>query len=132
MTTLGKHYSGGFSFGAFGGRRAIMDLFTPGVPRSLYHSGTWNNNAFSMLAGVVATKLLSSEALDRTNKLGGALRDGLRNIFGPGDSDLVILAGFDSVVGVKFKVPEGDKWRMYSTSICLTTAYTSDTWASSH
>ena len=111
MTTLGKHYGGGFSFGAFGGRRAIMDLFTPGVPRSLYHSGTWNNNAFTMSAGVVATKLSSREALDRTNKLSDALRDGLRDIFGSRDSDLAILAGFGSVVGVKFKGPEGDKWR---------------------
>lgn len=111
MTTLGKHYGGGFPFGAFGGRRAIMDLFTPGAPQSLYHSGTWNNNPFTMSAGVVATKLLSREALDRTNKLGDALREGLHAILGSGDSDVAVSVGFGSVVGLKFKGPEGDNWR---------------------
>jgi glutamate-1-semialdehyde 2,1-aminomutase len=62
MTTLGKHFGGGFSFGAFGGKRHIMELFDPSSPRgSLYHYGTWNNNIFSMSAGVVATKLLTEK-----------------------------------------------------------------------
>ncbi|GJC79021.1 beta-phenylalanine transaminase [Colletotrichum liriopes] len=77
MTTIGKHFGGGFSFGAFGGRKEIMDLYDPESPRSLFHSGTWNNNVFSMTAGIAATKLLSRGALERNNELGNKLRSDL-------------------------------------------------------
>jgi glutamate-1-semialdehyde 2,1-aminomutase len=78
MTTVGKHFGGGFSFGAFGGRHEIMDLYDPQSPDFLFHSGTWNNNLFSMCAGVAAAKLLTREALERTNGLGNACRSGMR------------------------------------------------------
>src|SRR5204862_63686 len=45
MTTLGKYIGGGMSFGAFGGRRDIMELFDPTKPEHLPHAGTFNNNA---------------------------------------------------------------------------------------
>ena len=41
------------SFGAFGGRRDIMELFDPTKPDSLPHAGTFNNNALTMAAGEV-------------------------------------------------------------------------------
>ena len=52
MTTLGKYIGGGMSFGAFGGRRDIMELFDPTKPDHLPHAGTFNNNALTMAAGV--------------------------------------------------------------------------------
>ena len=52
MTTLGKYIGGGMSFGAFGGRREIMELFDPTKPDHLPHAGTFNNNALTMAAGV--------------------------------------------------------------------------------
>jgi len=52
MTTLGKYIGGGMSFGAFGGRRDIMELFDPTKPDSLPHAGTFNNNVLTMAAGV--------------------------------------------------------------------------------
>lgn len=50
LTTLGKYIAGGMSFGAFGGRADVMDLFAAKLP----HAGTFNNNVLSMAAGRVA------------------------------------------------------------------------------
>ena len=50
LTTLGKYVAGGMSFGAFGGRADVMDLFAHTLP----HAGTFNNNVLSMAAGNVA------------------------------------------------------------------------------
>ncbi|RDH35387.1 PLP-dependent transferase [Aspergillus welwitschiae] len=109
MTTLGKHFGGGFSFGAFGGKREIMRLFEPGEKQPLFHTGTWNNNVFSMTAGVVAAKLMSREELERANDLGDYLREGLRRIFEDKRPDLqVIVSGIGSAVGVKFLGENGE------------------------
>ena len=51
MTTLGKYIGGGMSFGAFGGRADIMELFDPAAPDALPHAGTFNNNVLTMAAG---------------------------------------------------------------------------------
>lgn len=111
MTTLGKHFGGGFSFGAFGGRRDIMEMFDPSSPRFLPHSGTWNNNIFSMTAGVVATKLMTREALERANGLGNKLRKGMEEIFTQRAPGLVAITGYGSTVGVTFLGGDGDKRR---------------------
>jgi glutamate-1-semialdehyde 2,1-aminomutase len=42
---------GGMSFGAFGGKREIMELFDPRKPNHLQHAGTFNNNVLTMAAG---------------------------------------------------------------------------------
>lgn len=109
MTTLGKHFGGGFSFGAFGGRRDVMDMFDPKSPRFLSHSGTWNNNVFSMTAGVVATKLMTREALERVNSLGDKLRTGIADIFDKKRPGLVAMAGYGSAVGIAFLGQSADK-----------------------
>lgn len=54
MTTLGKYMAGGMSFGAFGGRREVMEVFDGHRPGTLPHAGTFNNNVWSMAAGCVA------------------------------------------------------------------------------
>jgi glutamate-1-semialdehyde 2,1-aminomutase len=54
LTTLGKYMAGGMSFGAFGGRADVLDLFDGHRPGALIHSGTFNNNVMSMAGGVVA------------------------------------------------------------------------------
>ncbi len=53
LKTLGKYVGGGMSFGAFGGKAHIMDMFDPARPNALYHAGTFNNNTLSMTAGEV-------------------------------------------------------------------------------
>jgi glutamate-1-semialdehyde 2,1-aminomutase len=54
LTTLGKYMAGGMSFGAFRGRRDVMDLFDGHRPGALIHSGTFNNNVMTMAGGIVA------------------------------------------------------------------------------
>ncbi len=73
MTTLGKWIGGGMSFGAFGGRRDIMRLYDPRHGK-LEHPGTFNNNVFTMNAGIAGCSLLTAERLDELNALGTTLR----------------------------------------------------------
>jgi glutamate-1-semialdehyde 2,1-aminomutase len=78
MTTLGKYLGGGTSFGAFGGRAAIMQRFDPRHPQALMHAGTFNNNPLSMRAGVAGLKrILTAQALDALNRRGDELRNAL-------------------------------------------------------
>ena len=113
MITIGNHFGGGFSFGAFGGRKAIMDLYTTGMPRGLYHSCTWNNNVFTMAAGVVATDLLSRENIERTNRLGDTLRSGIEGVINANGSarSCITTSGFGSVIGIRFHGDGGDQLR---------------------
>ena len=53
LITFGKYLGGGMSFGAFGGRADILDRFDPSRPDAWPHAGTFNNNVFSMTAGLV-------------------------------------------------------------------------------
>ena len=75
LTTLGKYIGGGMSFGAFGGRGDILDLFDPRRPDALPHAGTFNNNVLTMNAGLVGlTEIYTPEAANALNARGEALR----------------------------------------------------------
>jgi len=65
------------SFGAFGGRRDIMELFDPTKPDHLPHAGTFNNNALTMAAGAVGygevyTPAAAKELNERGEKISPA------------------------------------------------------------
>ena len=61
MTTLGKYIGGGLPTGAFGGRSDIMAQFDPHGTHPIKHSGTFNNNQCSMMAGHAAlTKVFTA------------------------------------------------------------------------
>ncbi|KAM0331388.1 hypothetical protein ACHAQA_003061 [Verticillium albo-atrum] len=112
MTTIGKHFGGGFSFGAFGGRADIMAQFDPlTTAEPLHHSGTWNNNMFSMTAGSVGTDLLSREALERTARLGAKLREGVAGAFARKREGIVKVTGISNVAGFEFLGHDGAKVR---------------------
>ena len=82
LKTLGKYVGGGMSFGAFGGKRAIMDLFDPTKPNALPHAGTFNNNTLTMTVGHVAmTEIYTPEACLGLNARGERLRDALNDLF---------------------------------------------------
>ena len=81
MTTLGKYIGGGMSFGAFGGRRDIMELFDPTKPDSLPHAGTFNNNALTMAAGAAGYgEVYTPAAAKELNDRGDRIRDRLNAI----------------------------------------------------
>jgi glutamate-1-semialdehyde 2,1-aminomutase len=77
LTAMGKIIGGGFPVGAFGGRRDVMDLFDPNRPGHLHHSGTFNGNRATMVAGQAVLKILDQPQIDRLNALGDRLRAGL-------------------------------------------------------
>ncbi len=82
LTTLGKYIGGGSSFGAFGGRADVMELFDPGRPGSLPHAGTFNNNVLSMAAGHVGlTEVYTPEVAERHTAKGDRLRADLQAVF---------------------------------------------------
>jgi glutamate-1-semialdehyde 2,1-aminomutase len=81
LTTLGKYLGGGMSFGAFGGRSEIMDLFDPRRADALPHAGTFNNNILTMTAGLAGlTDVYTSEAAVALNARGEALRNRLNGL----------------------------------------------------
>jgi glutamate-1-semialdehyde 2,1-aminomutase len=78
LTTLGKYIGGGSSFGAFGGRADVMELFDPARPGALPHAGTFNNNVASMAAGHTGlTRVYTPEVAERHTAAGDELRDDL-------------------------------------------------------
>ena len=82
LMTLGKYIGGGMSFGAFGGRRDIMEQFDPTRPQFLPHAGTFNNNTLTMTTGFAAmSEIFTDEACLALNRRGDALRDGLNDLF---------------------------------------------------
>lgn len=82
LKTLGKYIGGGMSFGAFGGRRDIMEQFDPARPQALPHAGTFNNNTLTMTAGVAAlSEIFTPEASVALNRRGDGLRDSLNTLF---------------------------------------------------
>ena len=74
LLTLGKWVGGGMSFGAFGGRRDIMEMFDPSSGK-LQHAGTFNNNVVTMAAGCVGCTILDERAISSLNAMGKRLKD---------------------------------------------------------
>ena len=75
LMTLGKYVGGGMSFGAFGGKEALMARFDPSREGALPHAGTFNNNVLTMSAGIAAlTEIYTEEAAKTLNARGEKLR----------------------------------------------------------
>jgi glutamate-1-semialdehyde 2,1-aminomutase len=79
IVTLGKYVGGGMTFGAFGGRRDIMELFDPSK-NQLFHPGTYNNNVLTMHAGLVGLEIYNANEVDRLNKLGEHLKTKVQQV----------------------------------------------------
>jgi glutamate-1-semialdehyde 2,1-aminomutase len=76
LTCLGKYVAGGMSFGAFGGRADVMDLFAAKLP----HAGTFNNNVLSMAAGRVAMgEIFTAEMAEALFERGEGMRAALND-----------------------------------------------------
>ncbi len=79
MVSLGKYVGGGMTFGAFGGRRDIMELFNP-EKSGLQHPGTYNNNVVTMSAGIVALDIYDGAAVDKLNAFGAIFKIKLQEV----------------------------------------------------
>jgi glutamate-1-semialdehyde 2,1-aminomutase len=103
LTTFGKYIGGGFSFGAFGGRRDIMERFDPSKAGSLSHPGTFNNNVASMAAGVAGLRSVFTPVVATAhNARGDAFRNRLNRIF---EADRVPMqaTGMGSILAIHFQ-----------------------------
>ena len=100
LTTFWKYIGGGMSFGAFGGRGDIMDLFDPRRPDALPHAGTFNNNVLTMNAGLAGlTEIYTPEAAKALNARGDALRERLNALCRAADARLQ-FTGIGSMLAV--------------------------------
>ena len=102
LMTLGKWVGGGMSFGAFGGRAGLMDLFDPSRHNGLAHAGTFNNNILTMRAGVVALGEVFTPDVARDHhargeafraKLNGAFADAGVSLHASGAGSLLNIHG---------------------------------------
>ncbi|HVZ09607.1 aspartate aminotransferase family protein [Rhodopila sp.] len=102
LTTLGKYIGGGMSFGAFGGRAEIMELFDPRRPDALPHAGTFNNNVLTMSAGLAGlTEIYTPDAALALNRRGDALRDRLNALCAQAGAPMQ-FTGIGSMLAVHF------------------------------
>lgn len=80
LSTFAKAFGGGFPVAALAGRRDIMDLFSDG---RVNHSGTYNTNLISVIAGISTLEQLAAndaEALTYIEKTGQSLISGIREV----------------------------------------------------
>lgn len=100
LVTLGKYLAGGFSFGAFGGSRRLMQAFDPAAGGGLAHGGTFNNNAFTMTTGSLVAEQLDADTLDALNDRGDRLRATLNDEVFAGSSPSFVATGRGSFVAL--------------------------------
>jgi glutamate-1-semialdehyde 2,1-aminomutase len=81
LVTYGKIIGGGFSVGAYGGRRDLMELVAPAGP--VYQAGTLSANPVAMCAGLATLQRLADGAVyGRLEELGQQLERELAGIPG--------------------------------------------------
>jgi glutamate-1-semialdehyde 2,1-aminomutase len=115
ITALGKIIGGGYPVGAIAGREEFMDLFSPLKPDFLTHSGTFNGNPVTMVAGVAALTALTGSAIDRINKLGKKLRANFISVLQEAGV-IAQVSGTGSLAQVHFTKEEVRDWRSASTA----------------
>ena len=81
LTCMGKIIGGGLPVGAFGGRRDLMQLFSPEAERPIMHASTFSGNALTMAAGYAAMSAFDANENQRINELGDLLREGFNQAF---------------------------------------------------
>lgn len=81
LATFGKIIGGGFPVGAVAGKRRIMYVFDHTEALKVHHSGTFNANPVTLVAGLETMRQMTPEAFDRLNLLGEYVRDQLRRLF---------------------------------------------------
>ncbi len=91
IVTLGKIIGGGFPIGAFGASADVMAMYDVRRPGAASHGGSFNNEVFSMHAGVVAlTELLTPDAMASLNADGDDLRARVGEVFAQRGLPLVV------------------------------------------
>ena len=79
LTMLGKIIGGGFPVGAVGGSADMLRLFDPDDMK-VFHSGTFNANPVTMVAGEISLRELTAERIERMDKLCALLQSGFVDV----------------------------------------------------
>tara|TARA_B100000678_G_C18187417_1_gene493789 strand:+ start:97 stop:1470 length:1374 start_codon:yes stop_codon:yes gene_type:complete len=81
ITCMGKIIGGGLPIGAVGGKRELMQLFSPEIANPVMHASTFSGNALTMSAGLPAMKAFDDKECNRINDLAEKLREGFNQAF---------------------------------------------------
>ena len=79
LTMLGKIIGGGFPVGAVGGNKDLLKIFEPSDLK-VFHSGTFNANPVTMVAGEISVRDLTAGRIEEMNRLLRLLQSGLTGI----------------------------------------------------
>ncbi|WGY00372.1 aminotransferase class III-fold pyridoxal phosphate-dependent enzyme [Nocardioides sp. QY071] len=103
LTTFGKYLGAGFSFGAFGGSRELMERYDPARPGGLSHPGTFNNNTLTMAAGAAGLReVWTPEVAVAHNIAGDRLRERTNAVFA--EAGVAMQAtGIGSIIALHFQ-----------------------------
>lgn len=80
ISVFGKIIGGGLPVGAFGGKREVMSVFERSTEGRLTQSGTFNGNRVTMAAGIASLQLADKASVDRIEKLGIILENGMEEV----------------------------------------------------
>ena len=103
LTTLAKILAGGLPGGAVVGRKEILDHLDFEMSESrgqekIQHQGTFNANPLSAAAGVAALEIVgSTDACDRANAYGAALRARVNEMFEAEDVPWAVYGTFSGI-----------------------------------
>jgi glutamate-1-semialdehyde 2,1-aminomutase len=81
LTCMGKIIGGGLPIGGLGGKRELLQLFSPAQEQPIMHASTFSGNALTMAAGLAAMQDYGEADVERINLLGAKLRDGFNDVF---------------------------------------------------
>ncbi len=115
ITALGKIIGGGLPVGGIAGREELMQRFSPLEGNKLVHSGTFNGNPLTMVAGVATLKALTASEIERINGLGEKLRADFKRIM----EEVGIIAqvtGVGSLGQIHFTKEKVTGWRSAATA----------------
>ena len=107
MTSLGKIIGGGFSIGAFGGKKDIMDLYDPSAPGGprVAHAGTFNANPVTMLAGAATLEELTPDVYRKLAETTDHLRAEIIKVGAELETPIQVT-GLGSLFGIHFTSEE--------------------------
>jgi glutamate-1-semialdehyde 2,1-aminomutase len=101
IVVLGKFIGGGTPLGAFGGSRAIMNIFDPMRKGCVFHGGSFNGNPLGCAAGLVSLRHLTAERIASMDAAALAIRSALARRADELGLEIV-LTGIGSVAGIAF------------------------------
>ncbi|GAB3192677.1 aspartate aminotransferase family protein [Geodermatophilus arenarius] len=110
LVTVGKVVGGGFPVGGVGGRREVLDAFSPLADGAVSWGGTFSANPVTMRTGTAALRLFGADEVAALNARGDRLREELA-------ARGVAVSGSGSLVRLLLPDPGATWWRLYERGV---------------